>query len=74
MKKGSVNNADIQSALKSVEKALRTLELTVKEGSAADMARLLQLRKELREELSNEGIEEIRVTWVEPKMESVTER
>jgi hypothetical protein len=32
------------------------------------------LRKELMEELTNEGIEEIRVTWVEPKAESVSER
>jgi hypothetical protein len=74
MKRGSVNKADIKSALHAVEKALGTLEIKVKDGSATDLARLLQLRKELMEELTNEGIEEIRVTWVAPKMESVSEK
>jgi hypothetical protein len=74
MKKSSVNKAEIKSALRSVEKALGALEIRVKDGSATDLVRLLQLRKELMEELTNEGIEEIRVTWVEPKAESVSER
>ena len=74
MKRGSVNKAEIKSALQSVEKALGTLEIKVKDGSATDLVRLLQLRKDLMEELTNEGIEEIRVTWVEPKAESVSEK
>jgi len=74
MKRGCVNKADIKRALHSVEKALGTLEIKVKDGSATDLVRLLQLRKELMEELANEGIEEIRVTWVEPRMESASEK
>jgi len=74
MKRGSVDKTEIKSALESVKRALKALEIKVKDGSATDLVRLLQLRKELMEELTSEGIEEIRVTWVEPKEVSVSEK
>jgi hypothetical protein len=73
MKKEYVNRADIETTLHSVEKAMAELQVKVKAGTPSDLVRLMQLRKDLMEELDNDAIEEIRVTWVEPKPESVTE-
>jgi hypothetical protein len=74
MKKGSGTKEELRNALQSVEKALGAIELEVKSGSCTDLARLIQMRKELTAELEKDSIKEIRVTWVEPDLESVTER
>ena len=74
MKKGSGNREELRSALHSVEKALATIEIEVKSGSCTDLARLIQMRKELTAELEKDSIKEIKVTWVEPDLESVVER
>lgn len=74
MKKRSGTKEELRNALKSVEKALGTIELEVKSGSCTDLARLIQMRKELTAELEKDSIKEIRVTWVEPDLESVSER
>ena len=74
MKKRAGSKTELRNALQSVEKALGTMELEVKSGSCADFARLIQMRKELTAELHKEGIKEIKVTWVEPDLESAVER
>ena len=50
------------------------MEIEVKSGSCTDLARLIQMRKELTTELEKDSIKEIKVTWVEPDLESVAER
>ncbi len=62
--KGSGAKDELRNALQSVEKALGTIELEVKSGSCTDLARLIQMRKELTAELEKDSIKEIRVTWV----------
>jgi hypothetical protein len=74
MKKGSGHKVELRNALQSVEKALGTIEIEVKSGSCTDLARLIQMRRELTAELEKESIKEIKVTWVEPDLESVAER
>jgi hypothetical protein len=74
MKKRSGTKEELRNALMSVEKALGTIELEVKSGSCTDLARLIQMRKELTAELEKDSIKEIRVTWVEPDLESVSEK
>ena len=74
MKKGSGNREQLRSALQSVERALAKIEIEVKSGSCTDLARLIQMRKELTAELEKDSIKEIKVTWVEPDLESVVER
>ena len=74
MKKGSGHKEELRNALQSVEKALGTMAIEVKSGSCTDLVRLIQMRRELTAELEKESIKEIKVTWVEPDLESVAER
>jgi hypothetical protein len=74
MKKGSGNREELRNALQAVERALGTMEIEVKSGSCTDLARLIQMRKELTTELEKDSVKEIKVTWVEPDLESAVER
>ena len=74
MKNGLANKEELRNALDSIEKALATIEIEVKSGSCADFARLIQMRRDLLAELEQESTKEIKVTWVEPDLESVAER
>ena len=64
---------ELRSALRLVEETLGVVKVEVKTGSCADLARLVQLRRELKQEVEADNIREIKVTWVEPELEYVEE-
>jgi hypothetical protein len=57
------------SSLEIVEQMIDQIRNTVKQGTCADLARLIQLRTDLREAHERGQIREIKVQWVKPGRE-----
>ena len=54
------------NSLKIVEQMIDRIRENVKQGTCADMTRLIQLRKELRETQERGQVRKIEVQWVKP--------